>query len=241
MSNNDVKRPQRIWAPQEISPSAPAEPVQPPVRAVERFGRLLQSPRSGEAGASSSARGGARAGVPTSSAWPTLPGTATPKRGPAAPRKDGSGTAEHEPQPDDSATSEPRAFQPVHAKVVSSESMSWSDAEPWREAWRQSAAAMPQLEGAELQQWPQDVAATAATLCQRAGDQFTSWRVAVPLDPDALPETELWLEASPQRLSLRFRSLSAWSVRLISLHEERLVSLLRQRLGSSRDVDVEIT
>jgi Type III secretion protein (HpaP) len=239
MSNNDIKRPQRIWAPQELAPAPPAEPVQPPAKAAERFGRLLQSSRAGDPAAT--ARGVARQAGALSSALSNALGMAAPKRAPVAPRKDNSDASAHEAASADTAPTEPRTTQAVHAKVTQPDAMSWSQAEPWQQAWRESAAAMPQIEGVEAQHWPQDVAATAITLCQRAGDQFTSWRVAVPLDPEALPETELWLEASPQRLSLRFRSLSAWSVRLILIHEERLVSLLKQRLGSSRDVDVDIT
>jgi hypothetical protein len=238
MSNRDVKRPQRIWREQEVAPAPPVDPGRAPVPAHERFSRLLQTPRGGESGASALF---ARSALKQP---PSAPGNAP---GNAPKRPSGSSTKE-DPATDAAATSAPSSAagvpvqtEPVNRKVGQPSSMHWSQAEPWHQAWRDSIAMAPRIEGLESQHWPDDVVATTALLCQRAGDQFTGWRVAVPLDPEALPETELWLEASPQRLSLRFRTLSAWSVRLILAHQDRLVGLLRQRLGASRVVDVEIT
>jgi hypothetical protein len=243
MSNSDIKRPQRIWTAQEVTTGAVPEPVQPPSKAGERFGRLLQTPRPSDTRAGASlGRGLPKQVASVAADLSAAAAQAACQRKAAGPRKDGADVAPQNAAADDTPAPRP-APRPVPAMVVQPAAMTWSDAEPWQQAWRDGALSMAPsaIEGAQSQPWPQDVAAAAVVLCQRAGDQFTSWRVAVPLDEEALPETELWLEASPGRLSLRFRSLSAWSVRLISMHEERLLLLLRQRLGSSRDVDVEIT
>ncbi len=233
MSNRDVKRPQRIWREQEVSATPPTEPVRAPLPASERFSRLLQPTRAADAVAQAPH---ARTAPKQPPAQPGAPA----KRPAGASAKDEAEAkaAEADASGAGRAPAEP---EPVNRRIEQAAAMHWSQAEPWYEAWRESLATAPRIEGLELQRWPQDVVSATALLCQRAGDQFTGWRVAVPLDPEALPETELWLEASPQRLSLRFRTLSAWSVRLILAHEERLLGLLRQRLGSSRVVDVEIT
>jgi hypothetical protein len=220
VSDPEVKRPQRIWSAEELGvrPAAPPRPVRVSTF-NERFQRLLLSykpPESVGEGVS-----------------PRLQTSVTPSAG--APR-----AAAHEEESDAAphASAAPAAKTPsIRPTGVRGASTSWS----WEAAEHHSHREVPSPEDIQAQRWPDDIADAAATLCRRAADQFTGWRVAVPVDPEALPETELWLEASPQRLSLRFRTLSAWSVRLICLHQERLLSLLKKRLGGAREVDLEIT
>jgi Type III secretion protein (HpaP) len=232
MSDKDVKRPQRIWSAEELGgkPQLPAKPTRTPTQSGERFSRLLLPSKPMENNGEVALRPGA----------PTLH-TGLAKRSMALARKsdhDGESADACLPAQTESGAA---AVLSQHQTVVQALPTAWSQAEAVHQAWCDSVQSAPTLEQMLAQRWPQEVADAAAMLCQRAGDQFTGWRVAIPIDPDALAETELWLEASPQRLLLRFRTLSAWSVRLISLHTERLLALLKQRIGSSRDIDVEIT
>jgi hypothetical protein len=230
MSDRELKRPQRILSAEQVGPTAPAQPPRPTALAADRFGRLLIPTRASEATA-----------LLRSPAHPaSAPASAASKRAANAQRR-----SEPQAEPSEDAphvgTTAKLVAERVERQVDEPLPMSWSQAEKWHRSWRESAEPALPIELAQAQRWPEDVAAAATLLCQRAGDQFTGWRIAVPLDSEALPETELWLEASPQRLSLRFQTLSSWSVRLICLHQERLVALLAQRLGPSREVDIEIT
>lgn len=89
--------------------------------------------------------------------------------------------------------------------------------------------------------WTEDTAQKIATLCNRADASFAYWSVTLPMDPQALPETDLVLSLSPYGLSLRFRTQSALSSRLIDAHKPRLRALLGRTRGLPQDIDIEVT
>lgn len=89
--------------------------------------------------------------------------------------------------------------------------------------------------------WTEDTAQKIATLCNRADASFAHWSVTLPMDAQALPETDLVLSLSPYGLSLRFRTQSAVSSRLIATHKPRLQALLARTRGLPQDIDIEVT
>lgn len=89
--------------------------------------------------------------------------------------------------------------------------------------------------------WTEDAAQKIATLCNRADASFAHWSVTLPMDPQALPETDLVLSLSPYGLSLRFRTQSALSSRLIDMHKPRLQALLGRTRGLPQDIAIEVT
>ena len=89
--------------------------------------------------------------------------------------------------------------------------------------------------------WAEDTAQKVATLCTRADASFAHWSVILPLDAQALPETDLMLSMSPYGLSLRFRTQSSLSSQLINTHKPRLQALLGRTRGLPRDIDIEVT
>ncbi len=89
--------------------------------------------------------------------------------------------------------------------------------------------------------WTEDTAQKIATLCNRADASFAHWSVTLPMDAQALPETDLVLSLSPYGLSLRFRTQSALSSRLIDMHKPRLQALLARTRGLPQDIDIEVT
>lgn len=89
--------------------------------------------------------------------------------------------------------------------------------------------------------WTEDTAQKVATLCTRADASFAHWSVILPMDAQALPETDLMLSMSPYGLSLRFRTQSSLSSQLINTHKPRLQALLVRTRGLPRDIDIEVT
>lgn len=89
--------------------------------------------------------------------------------------------------------------------------------------------------------WTEDTAQKIATLCNRADASFAHWSVTLPMDAQALPETDLVLSLSPYGLSLRFRTQSALSSRLIDTHKPRLQALLARTRGLPQDIAIEVT
>ena len=93
----------------------------------------------------------------------------------------------------------------------------------------------------DMGRWTEDTAQKVATLCSRADASFAHWSVTLPMDAQALPETDLVLSLSPHGLSLRFRTQSPVSSRLIGTHKPRLQALLARTRGLPRDIDIEVT
>ncbi|WP_230681550.1 type III secretion HpaP family protein, partial [Paracidovorax cattleyae] len=94
---------------------------------------------------------------------------------------------------------------------------------------------------AEAPAWLQDTVQRIAWLCAQADPAFQSWSVTVPMDPAVLPESEVALTLSPYAMSLRFRTRSSESARLISLHRDPLRAQL-EALGPGQcgiDIDLE--
>ncbi|SFD77810.1 type III secretion HpaP family protein [Paracidovorax konjaci] len=88
--------------------------------------------------------------------------------------------------------------------------------------------------------WLQDTVQRIAWLCAQADPAFQSWSVTVPMDPAVLPECELGLSLSPYAMSLRFRTSSSESARLISLHRDPLRAQLEALGPSPRGIDIEL-
>ena len=104
------------------------------------------------------------------------------------------------------------------------------------DAWKHAGLAKPAPED-----WDVDLANRITALCQRAAPSFHAWSVTVPLDAAVLPDTELHLALSRERLGLRFQTLSPYSMALIERHQHRLVALLQRTLPGSREIDVELS
>ncbi len=102
--------------------------------------------------------------------------------------------------------------------------------------WRLAGLSGPAPDG-----WSEQLAERVGELCRRADPAIQSWQVTVPLDPKVLPETQLHMALSPERLALRFQTQSTYSFGLVSNHEPHLVRLLRKALPFPRQVDVETT
>jgi len=92
-----------------------------------------------------------------------------------------------------------------------------------------------------LPAWLHETAQQIEWLCSRADPSFQTWAVTVPMDPAALPETELALQLSHFSLTLRFRTHSEHSARLVSRHRGHLLALLEKlpALPSTIDIDLE--
>lgn len=93
---------------------------------------------------------------------------------------------------------------------------------------------------AEAGRWAEDAAQKVATLCTRADTSFAHWSVTLPMDEQALPETDLVLSMSPYGLSLRFRTQSSLSSQLICTHKPRLQALLARTRGLPQDIEIEV-
>jgi hypothetical protein len=104
------------------------------------------------------------------------------------------------------------------------------------QAWKHAGLAAPAPD-----HWDRDLADRIALLCKRADKSFQSWSVTVPLDPAVLPDTELSMSLSLERLALRFQTHSSYSLALVTRHKQRLVASLERALPVtfSRDIDVE--
>lgn len=89
--------------------------------------------------------------------------------------------------------------------------------------------------------WEHTLVDTVAELCRASDPAFHSWTVKVPLDPEALPHTELRLSFSPHHLRLRFSTQSTLSQALVSAHQDQLCGLLRDALPTARDIDIDLT
>jgi hypothetical protein len=113
-----------------------------------------------------------------------------------------------------------------------------------RDEARAHAPRPPAIEppaAADTGRWTEDTAQKIATLCNRADASFAHWSVTLPMDPQALPETDLVLSLSPHGLSLLFRTQSALSSRLIGAHKPRLQALLARTRGLPQDIAIEVT
>jgi hypothetical protein len=95
------------------------------------------------------------------------------------------------------------------------------------------------LDGPPPSNWDSTLADRIAHLCRRADPSFISWSVTVPLDPRVLPESELHMMLSQDRMQLRFQTQSSYSMGLICDHKQHLVSLLERALPGRREIDVE--
>jgi hypothetical protein len=102
--------------------------------------------------------------------------------------------------------------------------------EPWRLAG---------LDGPAPEFWDGELADRIAMLCRRSPNGLSSWTLTVPLDPAVLPQTELQLALSIERLLLRFHTHSPYSQALVKRHRERLAELLVRALPFEREIDIE--
>ncbi|AVT01383.1 hypothetical protein C8242_02310 [Paracidovorax avenae] len=88
--------------------------------------------------------------------------------------------------------------------------------------------------------WLQDTVQRIEWLCAQADPAFQSWSVTVPMDPAVLPESEVALTLSPYAMSLRFRTQSSESARLISLHRDPLRAQLEALGPGQRGIDIDL-
>jgi hypothetical protein len=104
------------------------------------------------------------------------------------------------------------------------------------QAWRLAGLAAP---APDL--WDSELADRIATLCRRAPSSWSSWSVTVALDPAVLPQTELRMLLSLERLALRFHTHSIYSHALVERHRDRLADMLRKAMPGEREIDIETT
>ncbi len=102
------------------------------------------------------------------------------------------------------------------------------------------AAAPARPASADAPAWLQDTVQRIAWLCAQADPAFQSWSVTVPMDPAVLPESEVALTLSPYAMSLRFRTRSSESARLISLHRDPLRAQLEALGPGQRGIDIDL-
>ncbi|MCS4510427.1 type III secretion HpaP family protein [Xylophilus ampelinus] len=76
-------------------------------------------------------------------------------------------------------------------------------------------------------------------LCERGGAISQHWSATLHLDAQALPDTQLRIQASQSWIRLRFSTQSADSIRLISDHTPALRSTLEQTLDMKHHVDID--
>lgn len=216
---DDNRRPVRVLPATEVA-GAPKPPAT--VQAADRFNRTLAGARRTEAPADKfrpaaeprTERGPGTERAPRLPvALPLLDDGDTPELPPIGTTGPAEGAGVALPQQDTARPHDPLPQQPV-IKVA-----------PAGEAGR----------------WTEDTAQKVVTLCTRADASFAHWSVILPMDAQALPETDLMLSMSPYGLSLRFRTQSSLSSQLINTHKPRLQALLGRTRGLPRDIDIEVT
>jgi len=75
---------------------------------------------------------------------------------------------------------------------------------------------------------------------RRRSRSFESWSIHLPMDPEVLPDTELRIRASLERMSLRFCTQSPESARLISEHTQVLQRSLEDTLEMKGQIDIDL-
>jgi len=213
---DDNRRPVRVLPPSEVV-GAPKPPV---VHSADRFHRTLAVARRTEAP-------GEKFRLAAEPRTERGSGAERPPRLPVA-----------LPLPDDD-TPELPPVDTAAPTVGTGAAVPQDTAQPHEPRPRQSAIEVPGL--ADTGRWAEDTAKKVAVLCSRADAAFSHWSVILPLDEQALPETDLMLNMSAYGLSLRFRTQSSLSSQLISMHKPRLRELLGSARGLPQDIDIEVT
>lgn len=85
----------------------------------------------------------------------------------------------------------------------------------------------------------QQLAQNLQRLCERGSQVSQHWSATLELDPQALPETLLRVQASRGWMRLRFSTQSGTSVRLISDHAPELRRSLEESLDMKDQVDID--
>jgi len=101
-----------------------------------------------------------------------------------------------------------------------------------------SVTAINATEG--LPAWLRETTQQIEWLCSRADPSFQTWAVTVPMDPVTLPETELALQLSHFSITLRFRTRSEHSARLVSRHRSHLLAMLEELPGLPSIIDIDL-
>jgi hypothetical protein len=215
---DDNRRPVRVLPPTEVA-GAPKPPAT--VQAADRFNRTLAGARRTEAPAEKF----------------------RPAAEPRTERSPGAERAPHArvnlPLPDDGDTPELPRIDTAGPAGGAGAALPQDTAQPHAPQPRQPAVEAAGLD--DTGRWAEDAAQKVATLCTRADASFAHWSVILPMDAQALPETDLMLSMSPHGLSLRFRTQSSLSSQLINTHKPRLQALLGRTRGLPRDIDIEVT
>jgi len=212
MSDPQVRRPRRI-----IPTEAPAVPAAPQLRLAERFQRALQQGRRHEPAPALRRARTAAASAPAGT-------EATAEEAAAQAAAGGLGPVPHAP-----ASAAAAGLAPPWQFDIALPP-------PGAEGEWEAAAPVIEREG-----WDEELVQAIVTLCVRSDPSFEAWAVVVPMDPRVLPQTELHLSFSRHRMSLRFHTQSAQSVRLLSRHRPSLATMLQQALPGTREIDIDIT
>lgn len=104
---------------------------------------------------------------------------------------------------------------------------------------RVGGCAAPSTVG-EMEDWFKELAQGVGAMRRHSGRSFESWLIHLPMDPEVLPDTELRIRASLERMSLRFCTQSPKSVRLISEHSPVLQRSLEAILDMKGQIDIDL-
>ncbi len=220
MSDQDIRRLRRII----VGPPLARSAIE--VRQFDRFQRALNSTRRSERVEPGPRRSAASESPDKTSAPPTS-AHGSAKR-PA--------TATETPSPANTAALLRRAVAPAQPRAEGQDSVTQPEVAIAPEApWMNVSFTPPPPD------WDAAIVRTIAAMCRHADPSFENWSVVVPINPSALPETELRISLSPHRLQLRFHTQSTRSFDLVLQHRDALHALLEKALPFSKEIDIDLT
>ena len=88
--------------------------------------------------------------------------------------------------------------------------------------------------------WLGDIVEQVTSLTAGSDARFQHWAITVPLDPQALPDSELRLTLSPGTMALRFRTGSGDAAALVSRHRDALRARLEALPSSPPAIDIDL-
>ena len=217
MGSGEVRRPRRIIAGQD--PLQPADPDPVQFALTQRFQRELGSVRRKPA---------AREPAPPQAARPAQRVTADASPGPWAAQR---------------GVQVPEQAGPAGAVLPAGVAAGALDTGGGRSGGQEAGSSQEGDGRAAAGDDPFDdeLVRCIVQLCVRGDPDMQAWNVTLPLSPHVLPQTQLHLRLSPERLSLRFQTGSPHSLRLMSRHQAALAARLQQALPLDREIDIELT
>lgn len=228
--SEDVRRPRRIIAGPQEPPHEPARPQPATVQQSDRFRRALAEGRGD--GRMREGLRGERTGTRLPAAPSAPSSTATRPASASAQASNAAGAASLGPL----AEVPPSAFL-----LGGTAANTLADERDPTSGMQRGAVQGAGFSSGGGSAWDAELVRVIATLCRKADPGFEAWSVVIPIDGRVLPETELRLGLSAQRLSLRFHTQSQHSLTLVLRHREALAGMLQEALPALRDIDIDVT